>query len=113
MVEVVFTNEYQDNYDKIKNWYIQKGISEKSFKNIISDIENTIEIIMSNPNSYRILRTKPLHYATTLKYKFNIYYTVIQSVIILSDIKAGKQDGLYETINDEINEILEIAGVKN
>ncbi|MBQ8671492.1 MAG: hypothetical protein IJ525_03115 [Alphaproteobacteria bacterium] len=111
MVEIVYMDEYQDNYLDIKNWYIQQGVSEKSFKNIILDIENTIEIIMNNPNGFRILKTRPLHYATTLKYRFNIYYTVIQNAIILSDIKAPKQNRLYETINDEVNEILEIAGV--
>ena len=112
MVEIEYTDEYQDNYDKIKSWYIKRGVSQKSIQNITNDIQRLIGVIVNNPNGYRILETRPyLHYATTAKYKFNIYYAFYQNTVYLSDIKAGKQDGLYETINDEINEILEIAGV--
>lgn len=113
MVQIVRSNLFQEKIYKITDWYVQQGVSKQSIRNIISDIQKTIDIIENNPNGFRILKTRPLHYATTYKYKFNIYYTVIQNTIILADIKASKQDGLYETINDEINEILRIAGVKN
>lgn len=114
MVKIVFMEEYQEKYDNIKKWYVQQGVSNQSIQNIKADIKNTVDVIISSPNSYSVLESRPyLHYATTHKYKFNIYYIFYKDFILFKDIKAGKQDGLYETINDEINEILEIAGVKN
>lgn len=92
---IVYLDSFYSEFEEIIYYISYKLKNKTAAKNLINKVENSINNLLNNPKMFEIYKSKKIRENNWYRVyvgNFIIFYTVLDSKIIISHIIYGRRD---------------------